>query len=114
MRLSTSKILSISDFPERGTYQFPKVRLTFPVCRFLCHFQSRVIRTDQSSQNTRDQSYENNNNDQLKTKVEKDGEIVVALTSNRLLFSPTALKIWAEKASGTLGLYSCQEANSEW
>jgi hypothetical protein len=58
-----------------------------------------------------DQDFENNNSDQLKTKVEKDGNIAIkALTNNRLMFS-VPLKIWAEKGLGTLGVYTYQETN---
>jgi hypothetical protein len=58
-----------------------------------------------------DHDFENNNSDQLKTKVEKDGNIAIkALTNNRLMFS-VPLKIWAEKGLGTLGVYTYQETN---
>ena len=97
-------------FSQTETYQFPKVpsSISVPISLPISEIQRL---TNQSITGTlyEDQSYENNNNDQLKTKVEKDGEIMMkALTNNRLLFS-VPLKIWAEKGIGTLGLYSYQE-----
>lgn len=111
MRLSLLFIfLSIFGFSQTGTYQFPKIpsSISVPISLPISEIQRL---TNQSITGTlyEDQSYENNNNDQLKTKVEKDGEIMMkALTNNRLLFS-VPLKIWAEKGIGTLGLYSYQE-----
>ena len=106
MRLSLLFIfLSIFGFSQTGTYQFPKIpsSISVPISLPISEIQRL---TNQSITGTlyEDQSYENNNNDQLKTKVEKDGEIMMkALTNNRLLFS-VPLKIWAEKGIGTLGL----------
>ena len=111
MRLSLLFIfLSIFGFSQTETYQFPKIpsSISVPISLPISEIQRL---TNQSITGTlyEDQSYENNNNDQLKTKVEKDGEIVMkALTNNRLLFS-VPLKIWAEKGIGTLGLYSYQQ-----
>ena len=99
--------LSIFGFSQTETHQFPKIpsSISVPISLPISEIQRL---TNQSITGTlyEDQSYENNDNDQLKTKVEKDGEIVMkALTNNRLLFS-VPLKIWAEKGIGTLGLYS--------
>ena len=111
MRLSLVFIfLSILGFSQTETHQFPKIpsSISVPISLPISEIQRL---TNQSITGTlyEDQSYENNDNDQLKTKVEKDGEIVMkALTNNRLLFS-VPLKIWAEKGIGTLGLYSYQE-----
>ena len=111
MRLSLLFIfLSIFGFSQTKTHQFPKIpsSISVPISLPISEVQRL---TNQSITGTlyEDQSYENNDNDQLKTKVEKDGEIMMkALTNNRLLFS-VPLKIWAEKGIGTLGLYSYQE-----
>ena len=111
MRLSLLFIfLSIFGFSQTETHQFPKIpsSISVPISLPISEIQRL---TNQSITGTlyEDQSYENNDNDQLKTKVEKDGEITMkALTNNRLLFS-VPLKIWAEKGIGTLGLYSYQE-----
>ncbi len=56
-----------------------------------------------------DQSYTDNNNDQFKVRVEKQGNIAIkALSNNRLMIS-VPLKIWAEKGYGTLGYYVYQD-----
>ena len=56
-----------------------------------------------------DQSYTDNDNDQFKVRVEKQGDIhIKALTNNRLMIS-VPLKIWAEKGYGTLGYYVYQD-----
>lgn len=58
-----------------------------------------------------DQSYTDNNNDQFKVKVEKEGNISIkALTNNRLMIS-VPLKIWAEKGYGTFGYYVYKDTN---
>ncbi len=58
-----------------------------------------------------DQSYTDNNNDQFKVRVEKQGNIAIkALSNNRLMIS-VPLKIWAEKGYGTLGYYMYQDTN---
>lgn len=56
-----------------------------------------------------DLSYTDNDNDQFKVRVEKQGDIhIKALTNNRLMIS-VPLKIWAEKGYGTLGYYVYQD-----
>lgn len=58
-----------------------------------------------------DQSYTDNNNDQFKVRVEKQGNIAIkALSNNRLMIS-VPLKVWAEKGYGTLGYYMYQDTN---
>lgn len=113
MRLSFLLIFcSIFGFSQTETYQFPKISssISIPISLPISEIQRL---TNQSITGTlyEDQSYENNDNDQLKTKVEKDGNIAIkALTNNRLMFS-VPLKIWAEKGLGTLGVYTYQETN---
>ncbi len=97
-------------FSQTETYQFPKIKssIIIPVSLPISEIQ-RLTNKSITGTFYEDQSYENNNNDQLKTKVQKDGDITIkALTNNRLMFS-VPLKIWAEKGVGTLGVYSYQE-----
>lgn len=113
MRISFLLIfLSIFVFSQTESYQFPKVSssISVPISLPISEIQ-RVTNQSITGVLYEDQSYENNDNDQLKTKVEKDGDIMMkALTNNRLLFS-VPLKIWAEKGIGTLGFYTYQQTN---
>ena len=113
MRLSLLFIfLSIFGFSQTETYQFPKIpsSVSIPVNLPISEIQ-RLVNQQITGVLYEDQDFENNNSDQLKTKVEKDGNIAIkALTNNRLMFS-VPLKIWAEKGLGTLGVYTYQETN---
>lgn len=94
---------------SQETHQFPKIAtsISLPISLPISEIQ-RLTNQSITGVLYEDHSYENNNNDQLKTKVEKDGNISIkALTNNRLMFS-VPLKIWAEKGVGSLGLYSYQ------
>lgn len=105
-------ISSVWGFSQTETYQFPKIpsSVSIPVNLPISEIQ-RLVNQQITGVLYEDVSYDNNNNDQLKTKVEKDGSIIIkALTNNRLMFS-VPLKIWAEKGLGTLGVYSYQETN---
>ena len=113
MRLSFLLIFfSIFWFSQTETYQFPKISssVSIPVNLPISEIQ-RLVNQQITGVLYEDQDFENNNSDQLKTKVEKDGNIAIkALTNNRLMFS-VPLKIWAEKGLGTLGVYTYQETN---
>ena len=103
---------SIFGFSQTETYQFPKIPslVSIPVNLPISEIQ-RLVNQQITGVLYEDQDFENNNSDQLKTKVEKDGNIAIkALTNNRLMFS-VPLKIWAEKGLGTLGVYTYQETN---
>ena len=103
---------SIFGFSQTETYQFPKIpsSVSIPVNLPISEIQ-RLVNQQITGVLYEDQDFENNNSDQLKTKVEKDGNIAIkALTNNRLMFS-VPLKIWAEKGLGTLGVYTYQETN---
>jgi hypothetical protein len=103
---------SILGFSQTETYQFPKIpsSVSIPVNLPISEIQ-RLVNQQITGVLYEDQDFENNNSDQLKTKVEKDGNIAIkALTNNRLMFS-VPLKIWAEKGLGTLGVYTYQETN---
>lgn len=104
--------LSVFAFSQTETYQFPKIpsSVSIPVNLPISEIQ-RLVNQQITGVLYDDQDFENNKNDQLKTKVEKDGNIAIkALTNNRLMFS-VPLKIWAEKGLGTLGVYTYQETN---
>ena len=102
----------IFGFPQTETYQFPKIQssVTIPVTLPVSEIQ-RLVNQQITGTLYNDQSFEDNNNDQLKTSVEKDGDIILKpLTNNRLMFS-VPLKVWAQKGIGTLGVYNYQETN---
>lgn len=113
MRLSFLLIFfTIFGFSQTETYQFPKIpsSVSIPVNLPIIEIQ-RLVNQQITGVLYEDQDFENNNNDQLKTKIEKDGNIAIkALSNNRLMFS-VPLKIWAEKGLGTLGVYTYQETN---
>ncbi|WP_312751107.1 DUF4403 family protein [Epilithonimonas hominis] len=102
-------IFSQSSIP---VYTLPKIKsnITLPVSLPVSEINNLI---NQSVKGVlyEDQSYTDNNNDQFKVKVEKQGNIAIkALTNNRLMIS-VPLKIWAEKGYGTLGYYMYQDTN---
>ena len=93
-------------------YTLPKIKsnITLPVSLPISEINSLI---NQSVKGVlyEDQSYTDNNNDQFKVKVEKQGNIAIkALTGNRLMIS-VPLKIWAQKGYGTFGYYVYQDTN---
>ncbi len=117
MRLSLLFIfLSIFGFSQTETHQFPKVpsSISVPISLPISEVQRL---TNQSITGTlyEDQSYENNDNDQLKTKVEKDGEIVMkALTRTTHYYFLFRLKSGQKKASERSVCILTKKPNSEW
>lgn len=97
---------------ETPVYTLPKIKssITLPVSLPIQEINSLV---NQSIKGTlyEDQSYTDNDNDQFKVKIEKQGNIAIkALTNNRLMIS-VPLKIWAEKGYGTFGVYVYKDTN---
>ncbi|WDF47016.1 DUF4403 family protein [Chryseobacterium sp. KACC 21268] len=93
-------------------YTLPKIKsnITLPVSLPISEINSLI---NQSVKGVlyEDQSYTDNNNDQFKVKVEKQGNIAIkALTGNRLMIS-IPLKIWADKGYGTFGVYVYKDTN---
>lgn len=104
-------ILSFSQSPT-PVFTLPKIKsgITLPVSLPISEINNLI---NQSVKGVlyEDQSYTDNNNDQFKVKVEKQGNIAIkALTNNRLMIS-VPLKIWAEKGYGTLGYYMYKDTN---
>lgn len=94
------------------SYTLPKIKssITLPVSLPVSEINNLI---NQSVKGVlyEDQSFTDNNNDQFKVKVEKQGNIALkALTNNRLMIS-VPLKIWAEKGYGTLGYYLYKDTN---
>ncbi len=97
---------------EQPIYTLPKIKsnITLPVSLPISEINSLI---NQSVKGIlyEDQSYTDNNNDQFKVKVEKQGNISIkALTGNRLMIS-VPLKIWADKGYGTFGYYIYKDTN---
>jgi len=97
---------------EKPVYTLPKIKsnITLPVSLPISEINSLI---NQSVKGVlyEDQSYTDNNNDQFKVKVEKQGNIAIkALTGNRLMIS-VPLKIWADKGYGTFGYYAYKDTN---
>ncbi len=93
-------------------YNFPKIKsgISIPVVIPMAEI-NRLINQSINGVIYEDKSYTDNNNDQFKTRVEKNGNIVIqGLTNNRIMIS-VPLKIWAEKGYGTLGYYTYQSTN---
>lgn len=102
-------IFSQSSIP---VYTLPKIKsnITLPVSLPVSEINNLI---NQSVKGVlyEDQSYTDNNNDQFKVRVEKQGNIAIkALSNNRLMIS-VPLKVWAEKGYGTLGYYVYQDTN---
>ena len=98
--------------PSIPVYTLPKIKsnITLPVSLPVSEINNLI---NQSVKGVlyEDQSYTDNNNDQFKVRVEKQGNIAIkALSNNRLMIS-VPLKIWAEKGYGTLGYYMYQDTN---
>lgn len=107
-------ISSLFIFSQSGNpvYTLPKIKsnITLPVSLPVSEINNLI---NQSVKGVlyEDQSYTDNNNDQFKVRVEKQGNIAIkALSNNRLMIS-VPLKIWAEKGYGTLGYYMYQDTN---
>ena len=102
-------IFSQSSIP---VYTLPRIKsnITLPVSLPVSEINNLI---NQSVKGVlyEDQSYTDNNNDQFKVRVEKQGNIAIkALSNNRLMIS-VPLKVWAEKGYGTLGYYMYQDTN---
>ncbi len=109
-----SIFISILSFSQSATpvFTLPKIKsgITLPVSLPISEINNLI---NQSVKGVlyEDQSFTDNNNDQFKVKVEKQGNIAIkALTNNRLMIS-VPLKIWAEKGYGTLGYYMYKDTN---
>ena len=97
---------------ETPVYTLPKIKssITLPVSLPISEINSLI---NQSVKGVlyEDKSYTDNDNDQFKVKVEKQGNIAIkALTGNRLMIS-VPLKIWADKGYGTFGVYVYKDTN---
>ena len=98
--------------PSIPVYTLPRIKsnITLPVSLPVSEINNLI---NQSVKGVlyEDQSYTDNNNDQFKVRVEKQGNIAIkALSNNRLMIS-VPLKVWAEKGYGTLGYYMYQDTN---
>lgn len=109
-----SIFISILSFSQSATpiFTLPKIKsnITLPVSLPISEINNLI---NQSVKGVlyEDQSFTDNNNDQFKVKVEKQGNIAIkALTNNRLMIS-VPLKTWAEKGYGTLGYYMYKDTN---
>lgn len=109
-----SIFISILSFSQSATpvFTLPKIKsgITLPVSLPISEINNLI---NQSVKGVlyEDQSFTDNNNDQFKVKVEKQGNIAIkALTNNRLMIS-VPLKIWAEKGYGTLSYYMYKDTN---
>ncbi|TDX84130.1 DUF4403 family protein [Epilithonimonas xixisoli] len=107
-------LISLIAFSQAAepVYTLPKIKsnITLPVSLPISEINSLI---NQSVKGVlyEDQSYTDNNNDQFKVKVEKQGNITIkALTENRLMIS-VPLKIWADKGYGTFGVYVYKDTN---
>lgn len=59
----------------------------------------------------KDSLYTDNENDQFKCTVWKDGNIKISHVKNNVLKIDVPLKVWAEKGLGTLGIYNYQSTD---
>lgn len=99
-------------YSQTESYTFPRIKssITLPVSISVDEINN-LINNSVKGVLYEDKSYTDNNNDQFKTKVEKDGNIkLTALKENRLLIE-VPLKIWAEKGYGAMGRYAYNDTN---
>lgn len=105
-------ILGNLTFAQSKAVKFPKLKshITLPLSIPIEDINSLVNYTV-SGVIYEDNSYTDNDNDQFKVKVIKDGYIkITALKDNRLLIN-VPLKIWSSQGYGGLGYYVYQETN---
>lgn len=98
--------MSVQLFSQSETYTFPRIgsHITLPVSISVPEINN-LINNSVKGVIYEDKSFTDNDNDQFKTRVEKDGNIkLTALKENRLLIE-VPLKIWAEKGYGAAGKY---------
>lgn len=73
----------------------------------------KMINTSVGDLIYQDDTYTDNNNDQLKLKVWKTAPIKLLGGKNKNIIIEVPLRIWAEKGIGTLGVYSYQNTTFE-
>lgn len=95
---------------ETNGDDFPKIKSTIniPVRLHLSEI-NKMINESVKGLIYEDNSYEDNDNDQSKVKVWKDGEIEILGGKEQNLIIKVPLKIWAEKGIGNFGVYTYQE-----
>lgn len=90
--------------------QFPKIKSTINIpIRIHLSEINRVINESVKGLIYEDNSYNNNNNDQSKVKVWKDGNIEILGGKKQNLIIKVPLKIWTKKGIGKFGVYTYQE-----
>ncbi len=107
-----SVLISGFGFAQTETYTFPKIKssISLPISVSVANINS-LINNSVTGVLYEDNSYTDNNNDQFKVKVEKNGNLqLTALKENRFLIE-VPLKIWAEQGYGGLGYYMYQDTN---
>lgn len=107
-------ILGNLTFAQSKAVKFPKLKshITLPLSIPIEDINSLVNYTV-SGVIYEDNSYTDNDNDQFKVKVIKDGDIkITALKDNRLLIN-VPLKIWSSQGYGGVGLL-CLSRNQLW
>lgn len=107
----------ISFLPAQNDFkmvEFPKIKssVNIPVRLHLSEV-SHIINQSVNGLIYDDDSFENNNNDQSKTKVWKNGDIEILGGKNQNLIIKVPLKIWVKKGIGTMGVYTYQETTFE-
>lgn len=99
-------------FSQSEIYTFPKIKssISLPVSVSVANINS-LINNSVTGILYEDNSYTDNNNDQFKVRVEKNGNLnLMALKGNRFLIE-VPLQIWAEQGYGGLGYYIYQDTN---
>lgn len=105
-------IMSSFVYSQTESYTFPRIKsnITLPISISVDGINN-LINNSVKGVLYEDKSYTDNNNDQFKTKVEKEGNIkLTAIKNNRFLIE-VPLKIWAEKGYGAMGQYVYNDTN---
>lgn len=114
MKISSVIFLLFFQFAvaQNEKFIFPKIEthLSIPVSISVPEIES-LINKSIIGVIYEDNSFTDNDNDQFKTKVSKNGNInLTVLKGNRMLIE-IPLKIWAQKGYGALGYYTYQETD---
>lgn len=106
-------LLCFGNIPAQETvFRAENSQLNIPV-RFPLQELSNLINKNTENLLYQDDSFTDNNNDQLKLKVWKSKAIRVVVGTENNLLVEVPLKIWAEKGIGSLGIYKYQEISFE-
>jgi hypothetical protein len=103
-------LISVINITAQDTTLQVKSAITFPL-RIKLKTLEDITNTHISGEIYKDTSHTDNENDQFKCRVWKNGSIKISHVQNNVLKIDVPLKIWAEKGIGTFGVYTYQSTD---